>query len=127
MGEVPSPVKSTVEQAASEQTCTCAESVPEATVKRSTGRREVTTVSVSGPTRRGGMSVQFALGVSQPFVSFASQFEKPEVHVIRQADATQLGVEFARVGHTLPHAPQFVALVVVVISHPSEYVPLQSP
>jgi hypothetical protein len=66
---------------------------------------------------------QFAVVVlrltSQPVEARPSQLPKPELHAIEQAPSEQLGVPFVPL-HTVPHAPQLVALVSVLISQPVE-------
>jgi hypothetical protein len=56
---------------------------------------------------------------SQPFTLFASQLRKAPVQLIPQAPLAHVGLEFARVGQTVPHAPQFERFVSPSISHPS--------
>jgi hypothetical protein len=53
------------------------------------------------------------------------QSAKPALQLSPHVLAVQMGVEFARVRHTLPQAPQFVAEVRRSISQPSEATPLQ--
>ena len=63
---------------------------------------------------------------SQPFTVFASQLRKAPVQLIPQAPPAHVGLELARVGHTVPHEPQFERFVAPSISHPSAPTVLQS-
>lgn len=64
--------------------------------------------------------------VSQPLRGFPSQSAKPGLHrTKRHAPSVQSLVALARL-HVLPHAPQFIALVRVLTSHPSLGTRLQS-
>jgi hypothetical protein len=63
---------------------------------------------------------------SQPFTVFASQLRKAPVQLIPQAPPAHVGLELARVGHTVPQAPQFERFVAPSISHPSAPTVLQS-
>jgi hypothetical protein len=51
---------------------------------------------------------------SQPSEASRLQSAKPVSHVKRQALEVQEGTEFARVGHAVPHVPQFVTSDVVL-------------
>lgn len=64
--------------------------------------------------------------VSQPSDTRPLQLPYPVAHVSEHAPALQLGVAFV-VEHAAAHAPQFVALVLVFVSQPSETTPLQLP
>jgi len=72
---------------------------------------------------------QFALLVwvltSHPSTGLLLQSAKPVAQVIPQAPLTQVGVEFARVGHALPQAPQALTLLRVSTSQPSAELLLQ--
>ena len=52
-----------------------------------------------------------------PLSGLPSQSPKPELQVDSQVPAVQVGAAPGRVGHTTPHAPQLLALVVFA-SHP---------
>jgi hypothetical protein len=62
---------------------------------------------------------------SQPFTVFASQLRKAPVQLIPHAPPAQVGLELARMGQTVPHAPQFERFVAPSISHPSAPTVLQ--
>jgi hypothetical protein len=58
------------------------------------------------------------VSTSQPFAALPSQLPKPALHATPQAPDAQVAEAFARGGHTVPQAPQFAALVLVLTSHP---------
>ena len=60
----------------------------------------------------------FDVMVSQPLFLFASQSPKPAAHTGLHTLAMQLVVPFALV-HVVPQPPQFVTLLVVLVSQPS--------
>jgi hypothetical protein len=62
--------------------------------------------------------------VSQPFVALPSQLPQPATQVGTQRLLVQVVVPCALL-HTVPQVPQFEALLAVVTSQPSAYVPLQ--
>jgi hypothetical protein len=65
--------------------------------------------------------------VSHPLVALPSQFAKPALHVpIWQAPLKHVAPALAK-AQTVPHAPQFVALVFVFVSQPSAAPPVQLP
>ncbi len=66
------------------------------------------------------------VSTSQPLAGLPSQSAKPALQeATRQAPATQAGVALAG-RHTLPQAPQLVALVVTLVSQPLPRAPSQS-
>jgi hypothetical protein len=67
------------------------------------------------------------VSTSQPLLATPSQSAKPAAQVNLQAAATHAGVALARAGHTVPHAPQWVALDRVSTSQPLVTAPSQSP
>jgi hypothetical protein len=62
--------------------------------------------------------------VSQPFVALPSQLPQPALQVGTHALLVQVVVPCALL-QAVPQAPQFDALLVVLTSQPSAYVPLQ--
>jgi hypothetical protein len=64
---------------------------------------------------------------SQPSASTRLQSAKPAVQRNPHAEDVHAGVELGRVVHATPHAPQWIGLVVVLISQPSIAMPLQLP
>lgn len=74
---------------------------------------------------------QFAAEVlrltSHPLLAVASQSPKPAVHAKPQVPLVHEIVALARAGQAFPHAPQCEVLLVVLISHPSVRLVLQSP
>ena len=64
--------------------------------------------------------------VSQPLATFMSQSPKPAAQVMAQRPAVQAAVPLA-VLHALPHAPQWLALVLRLVSQPLAALPSQSP
>ena len=64
---------------------------------------------------------------SQPFDAMPSQSAKPSLQAKPHAPAAQVARALAGAGHALSHAPQWATLVVVLVSQPSEAMPLQSP
>jgi hypothetical protein len=64
--------------------------------------------------------------VSQPSETWALQSPKPAVHAIEQVPAVQVAFPLV-VEQAAPHAPQFVVLVCVFVSHPLPGRPSQSP
>jgi hypothetical protein len=56
--------------------------------------------------------------VSQPFVAFPSQSAKGAMQTKPQVPPLQVVVAFARVGQTVPQAPQLVTSVFVFVSQP---------
>ena len=71
-------------------------------------------------------ATELSVSTSQPFAGLASQSTKPRAQVNPHAPAAQVGAAFARAGHTVPHAPQFVTAVRVSTSQPSARAPSQS-
>jgi hypothetical protein len=63
---------------------------------------------------------------SQPFIALPSQLPRPALHVNPQADAEHVALAPAGTGQARPHIPQFVRLVRVSTSQPSDALPLQS-
>ena len=63
---------------------------------------------------------------SQPLAALMSQSPKPALHAMAQLPALHDGVPFEPL-HTLPHAPQFDALVLVFSSQPLAALMSQSP
>lgn len=64
---------------------------------------------------------------SQPFASLPSQFAYPASQLARwQSPDVQIGVACAN-WHAKPHEPQLVGLVFVLVSHPFDVFPSQSP
>lgn len=57
---------------------------------------------------------------SQPFAALPSQSPKPLRHVYAQRPIAQFTVEFVRPAHTIPHAPQLFASVVVSMHAPPQ-------
>ncbi len=66
------------------------------------------------------------VAVSHPLATDPSQSPKPVEHAMRHPPAAQLGEPLTLL-HTLPHAPQWAALVLRLVSQPSALTPLQSP
>jgi hypothetical protein len=64
--------------------------------------------------------------VSQPLATLPSQLPKPAEQAIEQEPPEQLGVPFTE-EHAVPHAPQFAALVFVLVSQPFPALPSQLP
>jgi hypothetical protein len=64
--------------------------------------------------------------VSQPLAVLPSQLPQPELQLMVHAPAVHPGVPLVPL-QTVPHAPQWVALVCVFVSQPSFLLPLQSP
>jgi hypothetical protein len=64
-------------------------------------------------------------GVSQPLVALPSQLPMLVLHTRLQTPPAQLAVPPA-LGHTLPHRPQWLVLVKIVVSQPSAGFELQS-
>ncbi|MFO0627818.1 MAG: hypothetical protein U0325_19575 [Polyangiales bacterium] len=62
---------------------------------------------------------------SQPLAALPSQLPKPMLHAMPQAPAVHEGEALARVGHWVPQAPQFAALVLVFTSQPFIAMPSQ--
>jgi len=72
-------------------------------------------------------SVSVLSDVSQPLAALPSQSPSPGLHVeTPQAPATQFGVPLDD-GQTLPHWPQLLMLVAVLVSQPLAGFPSQSP
>lgn len=65
--------------------------------------------------------------ISQPLLAVPSQSPKLVLQAMPQVPEVQVGVEFARVEHTVPQPPQFEVLVLVLVSQPSVRLRLQSP
>jgi hypothetical protein len=63
---------------------------------------------------------------SQPLLFTPSQSAYPDAHVIEQDPPEHTGVPF-ELPQTVPHAPQWLVLVVRFTSHPSPADALQSP
>ena len=64
---------------------------------------------------------------SHPLAAEPSQFSHPESQVNPQVPFAQLDVEWGRVGQALPHAPQCVTAVSVLVSQPFDSLASQSP
>ena len=64
--------------------------------------------------------------VSQPFATLASQLPKPGEQERVHAPAEQVGVAFV-VEQAVPHAPQLLVAVFVLVSHPFAELPSQLP
>ena len=63
---------------------------------------------------------------SQPLEASPSQLPNPVLHAMEHEPSEQPGVPFVLL-QTVPHAPQFVALVSVFVSQPVEPIPSQFP
>jgi hypothetical protein len=64
---------------------------------------------------------------SQPSPVLLLQLAKPALQVIPHAPDAQVAAAFVRTGHTLLHAPQCAAVLVVLVSQPSAALLLQLP
>ena len=64
---------------------------------------------------------------SQPLVGTPSHSPKPALQVNPHVLAVQRAVPFAAAGQTVPHAPQLLVAVAVLVSQPSVALPLQLP
>lgn len=70
--------------------------------------------------------VLFVVFVSQPLDVAPSQFANPELHAMPQVPLEQLGVPF-ELEQTLPHPPQLLTLLPVLVSQPLLASPSQLP
>jgi hypothetical protein len=70
-------------------------------------------------------STLFDVSTSQPFDASVSQSRKLPVHVMEHAPSAHVAVPWF-VEHGVPHAPQFLVLVLVSVSQPFESMPSQS-
>lgn len=64
--------------------------------------------------------------ISQPLVTLLSQLPNPELHAMAQAPPLHDAVPFVPL-HTVPHAPQLLVLVLVLVSQPLLALPSQLP
>jgi hypothetical protein len=99
----------------------------EATPQTPAAQEAVPLVAVQALPQRPQFATLVRVSASQPLVALPSQSAKPVAQVLTHADATHEAVAFARMGHTVPQAPQCAVLVRVSVSHPFVALVSQSP